>query len=401
MTVNPQQHSDQGVVRVLVTSSVLSKVADYGLLLIAPLAVLAATGSVAGSIFTVALRGVAYAGSPFIGSLIDRLDRRTVYVASQLQQGVCIAVAAAFLDQQLVVALMLLLSGLGGVASTITGQFVLIPQLISAERRSEAVASVASAIEFAKVGGFLGAGAALTALRPGIAAGLVAATYFAAAAIGLLLPRAAQQGDRRGLWADLKIGFTWLARPDIAWLVTTMAVSNLALGGLGSVLVTTMGDEGAEPLTISVTLTLGLLLGAFGAKLAPRTVPGWSLQQRILAFQVAAGVGFAVITLGLGQWVLIAAYGAMSYALGLSNVVSISFRQDVIPLPLAGRVNSVIRMFIAGANPLSGLIYATAVKSHLWIWLPALVLEIASLLIWAVYTVRSRNEDETAPQPNS
>ncbi|WP_020391217.1 MFS transporter [Kribbella catacumbae] len=381
-------------------SSIMSKVADYGLLLIAPLAVLAATGSVASSIFTVALRGVAYAGSPLIGSMIDRFDRRTVYFASQVQQGTCIAVAAVFLDQQLVVALMLLLSGFGGVASTITGQFVLIPQLVSSERRTEAVASVASAIEFAKVAGFLGAGAALTAVRPGISAGLVAATYFAAGLISLLLPTVRLQRDRSGVWADLKIGFAWLAKPDIAWLVTTMAVSNLALGGLGSVLVTTMGDDGAEPLTISVTLTLGLLLGAFGAKLAPRTLAGWSLRQRILVFQVAAGIGFAVITLELGHWVLIAAYAVMSYALGLSNVVSISFRQDVIPLPLAGRVNSVIRMFIAGANPLSGLIYAFAVKNQLWIWLPALVLEIASLLIWAAYTMMNRNEHEDVSQPS-
>lgn len=384
--------TERRVVRVLVGTSVIGKTADYGLMLVAPLAVLSATGSVAGAILTFALRGVAYAISPVIGVYLDRYERRGMFAAAQVQQALCVVVAALFLDQEWVVAAALFLSGLGGVAASLSSQFVLIPELISPDDRARVVARVSSSIEFAKVLGFLSGGVVLAALDARAATLGIAALYAVAGLWAMRLPRVPVQPGETSLRKDLAVGFRWLVKPEIGWLVLSMAVSNLALGGLGSVLVTLMGDRGTNPTVISATLAIGLFIGAWGAQLAPRALPAWSLQSRILLFQAVAAVGFGLLVLEPPVWVIILAWSVNSFALGLSNVVSITYRQETIPVQLAGRINSVIRMFIAGAVPLSGMTYALAETRGWWLWGPAVVLELASLLIWLFHTVRHHDD---------
>ncbi len=375
--------------RTLIASSVVSKAADYGLSLVAPLAVLDATGSAATAIFVISLRGVAYVASPLIGSLIDRLERRFVFALSQFMQAACVAVVAVALDSEYLVALMLLVSGLGGVASSITGQFVLIPELVAAERRAHAVARLTAAIEFAKVGGFLIGGVTVGAFGAVGSSLLIVALYALAGAIALSLAKVAVEAAApTSLRQDLALGFSWLAKPDIGWLVLSMSVANLAVGGLATVLVTVLDEHGASPTVISVSLAIGLLAGAVGARMAPWVLAGRSLETKILVYQSISALALLAIATELGSAVLIGGFAVMSLALGLSNVASISFRQDVIPVAVAGRVNSVIRMFIAGAIPLSGFIYAGAEAAHLWLWLPAVALAALSLLIWVTYMVR-------------
>ncbi|SBT39089.1 MFS transporter [Micromonospora auratinigra] len=387
-----QQNAERQVVRVLVGTSVIGKTADYGLMLVAPLAVLGATGSVAGAILTFALRGVAYAISPIIGVYLDRYERRGMFAAAQVQQALCVVVAALFLDREWVVAAALFLSGLGGVAASLSSQFVLIPELIAPDNRARVVARVSSSIEFAKVLGFLGGGVVLAALDARAATLGIAALYGIAGLWAMRLPRVPVQPARTSLRGDLAVGFRWLVKPEIGWLVLSMAVSNLALGGLGSVLVTLMGDRGTNPTLISATLAIGLFIGAWGAQLTPRALPSWSLQARILLFQALAAVGFGLLVLEPPVWVVILAWSVNSFALGLSNVVSITYRQEAIPVHLAGRINSVIRMFIAGAVPLSGMTYALAEARGWWLWGPAVVLEAAALLIWLLHTVRGNHD---------
>ncbi|WP_406091618.1 MFS transporter [Streptomyces sp. NBC_01013] len=393
-----QEAAERPVLRVLIGTSVIGKIADYGLMLVAPLAVLSATGSVAGAILTFALRGIAYAVSPVIGVYLDRYERRGMFAAAQVQQAVCVAVAALFLDQAWVVAGALFLSGLGGVAASLSSQFVLIPELISPANRVRAVARVSSSIEFAKVLGFLSGGVVLVALDARAAALGIAVLYAGAGAWAMRLPRVPVEPADTSLRDDLAVGFRWLAKPEIGWLVLSMTVSNLALGGLGSVLVTLMGDRGTNPTVISATLAIGLFIGAWGAQLTPRALPSWSLQSRILVFQAVAAAGFGLLVLEPPIWVIVLAWSVNSFALGLSNVVSITYRQETIPVHLSGRINSVIRMFIAGAVPLSGMTYALAAMQGWWLWGPAILLEAAALLIWLFHTVRVSDSRPLGPE---
>ncbi|MEV0288508.1 MFS transporter [Kribbella sp. NPDC050820] len=366
------------------SSSVLAKFADYGLLLVVPLAVLQNTDSVAWSIVAISLRGVAYAVSPLIGALIDRYDRRTLYVAAMILQFGCAAVVALWTNNTAVLSLAVFLSGLGGVASSISGQFVLVPALVVKENRPEAVSKLAFAVDLAKLAGFLLGGVSLGGAGQKFALGVVAACYLLAAAVGYLLPRLPVEAEPQTLIADLLVGFSWLKQRDLAFLVGTMALSNLAIGSLASVLVTLFGDRDVDPTVISVVLAGSLLVGALGSRLGSRLPRRWSAPIRILVCQLLLGAAFFVLTGAPSVWLQALCFGVVEFAAGLSNVASITFRQDVIPSGVAGRVNSVIRMFIAGAIPISGMVYAASEALHVPFWAPAIVLEALSLCVWSV-----------------
>jgi MFS family permease len=388
MTVasEPVPHTDTRVLRVLVTSSMLSKVADWQLGIVIPLAVLAESDSVALALVSFALRGVPYVGSPFLGALIDRFDKRTIYVLAQLQQAVCLVALAALLSSRLSVAALVLLSGIGGVASTITGQFVLIPKLISAPARPVAVAKLNSAIELSKVIGLVLGGTAFGILGPAPASLCIAVLYLLAGCVARQLPRVASGREKMDIRRDLAIGFRWVGKPEILWLVVTMSMTNLAIGQLEPVLITQFGDQGMNTGVISVVLAVGLLMGALASRLAPAIVPAWGPERRILAAQVIAFVGLVLVATPLLP-VRLVGFMVESFAVAVSNVASITYRQETIPADVAGRANATIRMFITGATPLSGFLFAWSSRlDGFWYWLPALGLWAAAIVIWAVYT---------------
>ncbi|MDG4808719.1 MFS transporter [Micromonospora sp. WMMD1120] len=394
-----QRDNGTRALRVVIFASMLSKVADWQLGIVVPLAILAQTDSVAAALVAFALRSVAYIASPILGSIIDRFDKRTVFVLAQIQQALCLALLTMVLSNRLAVALLLLLSGFGGVVVSITGQFVLIPKLIDKSQRDVAVAKLASAIEFSKVIGLLLGGLVFSVKGPATASWFIAALYLAAGLAALLLPGIPQDGPRSRLREDLGIGFRWVVRPAILWLVVTMATANLAVGDLETVLVTTFGDDGIEAVVISIVLAAGLLVGAFGSRLGPHMFPSRPVEWRILAFQLMSFASLCVIAIPHPA-VKVAGYTLISFALGASNVASITYRQETVPIELAGRVNAVIRMFITGAIPLSGFIYAWASRlDDAWFWAPALVLAAVSAAVWAAHTYRSGRPEAVLAEP--
>lgn len=381
--------TDSRVLRIIVGSSMLSKVADWQLGILIPLAVLEETDSVALSIITIAMRGVAYVASPLLGAVIDRFDKRTIFALSQLQQVLCLVLLAAFFSNQVVIATLVLLSGAGGVASTITGQFVLIPKLMSEPARPRAVATLNSAIESSKLIGLVLGGAAFSSLGPTVAVLCVAGLYLVAGVVALLLPKVPSGVEKMSIRRDLAIGFRWVVKPEIMWLVLTMSMVNLSIGQLEPVLVTELGQKGLDPRVISGLLAMGMVMGAVASRLAPVILSAWNPERRILASQVVAFAGFSLImTPELPT--KIAGYMLECFAVAVSNVASITYRQTTIPVEFAGRVNATIRMFITGALPLSGFLYAMASGLEgVLFWLPALCIWAVAIAMWILYTYRS------------
>lgn len=387
----------EGPLRIIVGASMLSKVADWQLGIVVPLAVLAQTDSVAVALVAFTLRWFPYIASPLLGSIIDRFDKRTVFTWAQLVQALCIVMVALTLTDRIAVGVFLLLSGFGAVAVTITGQFVLIPKLIEPAKQSVAVAKLSSAIEFSKVLGLLLSGLIITARGPRFAAWVIAALYVAAGMVALLLPKIPSEGVRTKIRHDLGVGFRWVAKRDILWLVVTMATANLAVGELETVLVTKFGHEDIDALVISGVLGLGLFMGAVGSRVCPHILVRWPVERRVLLFQSMAFVSLCVIAIP-NVVVTVFGYACVSFSLGGSNVASITYRQATIPVELAGRVNAAIRMFITGAVPLSGFLYAWATRFNgLWFWLPALAIAAFAVVVWAGYTYRT---EKSAARPH-
>ncbi|MFE4832200.1 MFS transporter [Streptomyces sp. NPDC056672] len=381
--------ADTRVLRVLVTSTMFSKVADWQMGIVIPLAVLAESDSVALALVSFAMRGVSHVGSPFLGVLIDRFDKRTVYVLAQLQQAVCLLLLAALLSSQLSVAALVLLSGFGGVATTITGQFVIIPKLISEPARPVAVAKLNSAIGLSKVFGLVLGGTAFELLGAARASLCIAVLYLLAACVALLLPRVEAGREKMNIRRDLAIGFHWVVRREILWLVVTMSMTNLAIGQLESALITEFGAQGMNSTVISAVLAVGLLVGALASRLAPTIAPTWSPERIILAGHL---FGFAGLVLVAAPLLPVRLCGFMmeSFAVAVNSWASITYRQEKIPADVAGRANATIRMFITGASALSGFFFAWASRfDGFWYWLPALGLWGAAIVIWIAYT-RSR-----------
>ncbi|MCX5214528.1 MFS transporter [Kitasatospora sp. NBC_00240] len=383
------EHGATRSLRIVIAASVLSKIADWQLGVVVPLAVLSETDSPAIALAAFALRALPFIASPLLGSVIDRFDKRTVFAWAQVVQALCMVLVALLLTDRVALGVLLLLSGFGAVAVTITGQFVLIPKLVEADKQAVAVAKLSSAIELSKVVGLLLGGFAITVRGPEFASWIIAGLYAAAGLVALFLPRIPSTGVRTGIRQDLLMGLRWVAKPDILWLVVTLSVSNLAVGELETVLVTVFGERRLDARLISLVLAAGLLLGALGSRLSPYVLPQWPVQRRILLFQGALLVFLGVLALpALAATVV--GYAAVALCLGAGNVASITYRQGTIPVDIAGRVNAAIRMFITGAIPLSGLIYAWATRFDGFLfWLPGLLLSALSLAVWAGHTYRT------------
>lgn len=205
-----------------------------------------------------------------------------------------------------------------------------------------------------------------------------AATFVVSAALIASIRRAgptdeqlaARRAARRPWRSELRVGFRWLWDHD---LLRTLAIVLGLLNMLNTMATATFVLYGQE--VLDTTATEFALLGTGGA--VGGIVGGWSASA--IARRVGAGPSLAATLLGGGAitvtigamtwwpavWVLLA---ASMFTAVLWNVITVSFRQTVIPDELLGRVNSVYRFFGWGMMPigaaLGGLV--VVVGESLW-----------------------------------
>jgi MFS family permease len=167
---------------------------------------------------------------------------------------------------------------------------------------------------------------------------------------------------RRPWRVELAEGFRWLWGHD---LLRTLAIVLGLLNMLGMMSTATFvlfGQEvlGTSPTEFAILGTSGAVGGIVGgwtaSAVAGRIGVGPSLTLTLV------GGGAVMITIGLMSWwpAVWLLMGAFVFAAVLWNVITVSFRQTVIPDHLLGRVNSVYRFFGWGMMPvgaaLGGLI---------------------------------------------
>jgi MFS family permease len=191
---------------------------------------------------------------------------------------------------------------------------------------------------------------------------LDAATFAVSAAlifaITPTLVRAGAPAERKPWREEIGEGFRWLWRHD---LLRTLAIVLGALNGLnnltGAVLVLyaqeVLGTSTTEFAVLSMSLAVGGVLGGWmAARIIAGLGPGALLQLSL--------VGGAITSLVVGlmsSWPIPALMFAIwSVLVVLWNIITVSFRQAVIPDRLLGRVNSVYRFFGWGMIPIGSLI---------------------------------------------
>ena len=190
-------------------------------------------------------------------------------------------------------------------------------------------------------------------------AGTFAASAALVASIGVTRRPVRDDAGSRPQWrAEIKEGFVWL------WHHPVLRVMALALAGLNLLSNVTfslfviygqevLGTSTTEFALLSIAIAVGGVAGGWLASaVVARTGAG-----PVLGLVLWGEGALMVVTGLLSSWVLVGVVGAMTMFLGvLWNVITVSFRQTVIPDHLLGRVNSVYRFFGWGAIPIGALI---------------------------------------------
>ncbi|MDR6201262.1 MFS family permease [Microbacterium sp. SORGH_AS428] len=364
-----------------------------------PLIVLQVTGSVLGAGAVAAATAVpAILAGLFAGVIIDRVNRRTASIASDVISALAVA-ALPVVD--LVWGLNLgwfvilgIVGALGDVPG-MTARETLLPAIVrhgrwSAERLigvREALGAIAILLGPAL------AGVLLVMLDGAGVLWVTAATSFAAALITLLLPRrigalADSAVSHTNGWSQLREG--WRVLAGSRFLVVTTSLSLLSVLVLASmqalilpVYFTLEGEPGLLGLVLSA-LAAGMLVG--GALYAVAGTRG-SRRGWFLTGLLGSTAGFALIGALPSVWVVLAGAAVVGLAAGVFNSLIGVLMIERIPEALRGRILGTQNAVLTAAPPV-GIVLAAVLTEYAGVdtaavllasvWLIALVVGIAA-----------------------
>lgn len=294
------------------------------------------------------------------GLLADRCDRRTLLMASYIMRGLAVllvAISAAF--GWPLVAIAVIAAFLVGCAETVgdTTAHSVTPAVVHKDdlmRANGRLQSTELSMNLLVGPAFAGLIATTSQTAGLVAAGLL---YVAASGCAVALP-STRPRTTGGAPPRLTDGLRYLfAAPKLRWLALSVALLNLAYAQFQSglplkVLGSPRGgfDLGLYwALSGLVCLVLGVFVEGLIAKLGQLRV--------LLGGTAGLGVGFIIVGFTDDRWLL--GFGtALTGCLVLINVVTVSYRQSVVPDHLLGRVTAAYRLLAFGALPLGSLVAA-------------------------------------------
>jgi len=361
------------------------------------------------------------------GVITDRHDRKRLMVTSNtIRAIVTVAIATVVMGRQNVLPAPDVLSDAATVISTDTSLYLMIliatlllgvAEVLYDNSAQTFLPSIVHVDNLEKANGRMWSAelVANTFAGPPLAALLIAVSFalpfyadavtFAASAALIALIRPAKRtpttrtatddpATPRTSWrTELAEGFRWLWSHD---LLRALAITLGLLNLIGTLSTATFVLYGQEVLDTSPTEFA--ILGTGGA--VGGIVGGWTASN--VAKRIGAGpslmltlVGGAILSFLIGLmtwwptvWLLMAAF---MFVGTLWNVITVSFRQSVIPDHLLGRVNSVYRFFGWGMMPigaaLGGLIVVIVdqfASRDVALRMPWLVAGVMSLLLFVV-----------------
>ncbi len=317
------------------------------------------------------------------GILIDRLSPRRVLVVStalRVVPAIILAVLASF-DDLHPWQLYLLAATFGLLdAFFLPASIAIVPRLIPAGRLAPANALLEIIAQAGSVLGPILAGLVITALGVGTASGLIAAILLAAlvalASIRGGGGRAADESDGALLESSRRSGLVVAGAAILAamWrdpllravLVLGALLNFLLTGPLGvglPALAHARFPEGAAGLGILLSvLGGGALLGTLGAGIRPQTRGRGRL---LLAVLAVLGLGLVLLSVVSRVAQAAVVLAAMGLALGLANVLVITWLQQRTAPALLGRVISVVLFSTLLLAPLSNVLAGLMVDVQL------------------------------------
>lgn len=337
-----------------------------------PLIVLQTTGSplAAGAVAAATAVPAVLAGL-FMGVVIDRVNRRTSSVVTDLVSAAAVA-ALPLVD---------LVGGLGVgwfVLFGVLGSFGDVPGMTAREALLPAVARYGG-VGVERLVGLREALGAIALLVGPAAAGLLmavldgttvlwitAATSATAALVSLLLPHAVgrvERGAPSSSWAQLREGWRALVGSRFLVVLTAMTlVSVFVLGAFQGLVLPVYFMLEDQPGRLGLVLTAlagGLLLGS-GAYVA--TGPRVPRRVWLVVGLLGSTVGFAVMATLASPWVVLAGAFVVGVFSGLFTSLLGVLTVERVPDALRGRITGTQNALMTAAGPLAIVVAAVLVE---------------------------------------
>ncbi|MER5184150.1 MFS transporter [Streptomyces sp. NPDC002896] len=363
------------------TAQTLSVVGDSFALIALPLLVLHATGSVAQMGLLTAVAGAAsLLAGVFAGVVVDRMDRRKLLIACDVVRMVLYALIPlvwTFAPQIWLLYVLLPLCEAVGMLFSVT-YVTVVRSLVSGDRITEANGRLNATAAAAGVVGPLCAGIVAARFGPAAAIGVDAASFgVSACCLGFVRFRGGTRATRstqaseaesawQTLWKDLLAGVSFLRRhPVLRALTILLSFFSFLTLGLNDLLIYHLKhDLGQSDGTVGTVFAAGALGTITGALLvAPvRRRLGfgatWIGNVAVCGLAVA-GIGWAGSVAGVA--------GLTATFLGctaMAGTCSMSLRQEVTPEHLLGRVTSAFWTIHYSAAPVGAAVLTWAAQRH-------------------------------------
>ncbi|MFC7176828.1 MFS transporter [Halosegnis marinus] len=325
--------------------------------------------SLTGSTFYTGLAGMLTLGmqllQAFVGPLVDRWPLRRTLVATQAAQGVLV-LAIPLADHLGVLSVWVVLTVMPLVSLlnqfTYPASSAALPRIVAdPEDLTGANSLFAMTYQGAELV-FNAAAGVLVALVGATALFLVDSVTFAAAVVlfaGIRVPPAEREaGDEAGYLAELVAGARFLRGSPVVWVLGAAVVANGLLGAAWPVLPAFAAERGDA--TLYGLLLSGLAGGTLvGSLLATRfrDVPFGRLS--VIGFGLS-GVAWLAALLVPGTAATVALFALAFVPVGVTNVVSMTLVQRLVPEAMLGRVLAVLGSGTTAAMPLGAFVGGVA-----------------------------------------
>ena len=358
----------------LLGSSAVSNLADGVFYIALPLLAIRLTDSpalIAGLAFSQRLPWLLFV--LIAGALADRFDRRrTMMLVTLVRAGIAaflgvgvfldvISPATPGLGLVLLYAVALLL----GVGETLfdTASQSMMPnvvrrdQLATANGRLYGVEIITNQFVGPPLGGLLVAVAMVSAFGVASVGWLVAALFMLLIAGSF---RPVREGPPTRIRSDIAEGLRYLLGHrllrTLALMVGVMNLFSSAAFAIFVLYAVAPGPMGLSPPEFGVLLTSGAVGSILGSIYASRLVRRFGRARLLVLAIMLSALSLGVPALTANPFVVGGAFAVGGSAGVVWNVITVSFRQGIIPDRLLGRVNSVYRLLAWGTMPLGALL---------------------------------------------
>ncbi|EDY55380.1 MULTISPECIES: MFS transporter [Streptomyces] len=351
----------------------LSVLGDSFALIALPLLVLEATGSLARMGLLTAVGGAAsVVAAVFAGVVVDRVDRRRLLIGCDLVRTVLYGVIPLvwlFGPRVWLLYAVLPVCEAGGMLFAV-GYVTVVRGLVDTGQLTEANGRLNATAAAAGVLGPVCAGVVAAWTGPATAVGVDAASFgvsaLCTAFVRFRARPAGADGERTGLWRDLRTGVAFLrGHPVLRSLTLLLFVFSFLTLGLNDLVIYHLKhDLGHDDGTVGTVMAVGALGTVTGALLVARIRRRLGFGAVWTGSVALCGLAFAGIGWARGVPAVAALCAVFLACGGMAGTCSMSLRQEVTPEPLLGRVTSAFWTLHYSAAPIGAAVLTWAADHH-------------------------------------